>query len=336
MRQIGRVAIIGSGSWATAIAKIVMQNQKELVWYMRKPERIEKFKELKHNPDYLTIARFDVENITFSTDINEAISLANTVIFACPSPYLKSHCDLITESMDDKLVISVIKGIVAPENIPISVYLQQRFGLGDDRVATLSGPSHAEEVAFERLTYLTVGCRDLEIARMLADSFANFYVHTNVSDDIVGIQYAGVLKNIYALAAGICDGLKYGDNFQAVLVSNAIREMKRFINQVVKIPEGHENRHVSESVYTGDLLVTCYSKFSRNRMFGTMIGRGYSVKTAQLEMDMIAEGYYGTKCIKEINQAYGISIPIVDCVYNVLYKRMSPYVEVKLLSDALN
>jgi glycerol-3-phosphate dehydrogenase (NAD(P)+) len=257
---------------------------------------------------------------------------ADTLIFATPSPFLKEHLAKITESLAEKFVISVIKGIVPEENIVISEYLKQKFSLTDSQIAVVSGPSHAEEVAYERLTYLTVGCADVERATLYAEFFENHYVHTTVSQDVIGIEYAGVLKNIYAIAAGICSGLKYGDNFQAVLVANAMREMKRFINTIAPM----EDRHISESVYTGDLLVTAYSKFSRNHLFGTLIGKGYSVKTAQLEMEMVAEGYYGTKCIKEINQQYDIEIPIVEAIYNVLYKRMSPFVEIKLLSDTLS
>lgn len=327
----GKVAILGSGSWATAIAKIVQQNGAEMCWYLRSQERCDQFRAMKHNPVYLSSVRFDTEKIEFTTDINDAVRKSDTIIFAMPSPYLKQHVEMITESMAGKVAISVIKGIVSDENITISEYLSQKFNLGPAQIATLSGPSHAEEVAYERLTYLTVGCMDEDISTDIADFFQNHYVHTTMSQDILGVQYAGVLKNIYAIASGICNGLKYGDNFQAVLVANAIREMKRFINSIAPMPD----RHVSESVYTGDLLVTAYSKFSRNHLFGTMIGKGYTVKAAQMEMEMVAEGYYGTKCIKEINQKYGISIPIVDCVYNILYKRMSPYVEIKLLSDML-
>lgn len=331
MKIPGRVAILGSGSWATAVAKIVQQNGADMYWYMRNQERIDQFKCLGHNPAYLSSVRFDVSRIMFTTDINEAVKRSDTVIFAMPSPYLKQHAEKIEASFEDKVVISVIKGIVADDNTTITEYLQDKFGLKDNQIATLSGPSHAEEVAYERLTYLTVGCRDEEVAEDIADFFANYFVHTTTSTDIIGVQYAGVLKNIYAIASGIISGLKYGDNFHAVLVANSIREMKNFIAHIAPL----DNRNITESVYTGDLLVTSYSKFSRNHLFGTMIGKGYSVKTAQLEMEMIAEGYYGTKCIKEINQKYGISIPIVDCVYNILYKRMSPFVEIKLLSDLL-
>lgn len=330
MKIPGRVAILGSGSWATAVAKIVQQNGADMYWYMRNQDRIDEFKMLGHNPAYLSSVRFDVSHIMFTTDINEAVRRSDTVIFAMPSPYLKLHVEKIDASFEGKVVISVIKGIVADDNITITEYLQDKFNLADNQIATLSGPSHAEEVAYERLTYLTVGCKDEDVAEEIADFFANHYVHTTTSTDIIGVQYAGVLKNIYAIASGIIGGLKYGDNFHAVLVANSIREMKNFISHIAPL-----ERNITESVYTGDLLVTSYSKFSRNHLFGTMIGKGYSVKTAQLEMEMIAEGYYGTKCIKEINQKYGIPIPIVDSVYNILYKRMSPFVEIKLLSDLL-
>ncbi len=329
----GIVAILGSGSWSTAIAKIVQDNDADIWWYMRNPQRITEFKEKGHNPTYLSSVRFDLSRIHFTADINEAVRNSDMVIFGMPSPYLKQHVEKITESFEGKMVISIIKGIVQDLNIPISEYLTNTFSLQPGQFATLSGPSHAEEVAYERLTYLTVGCKNKENGQEIAEFFHNHYVHTTVSDDVIGVQFAGVLKNIYAIASGICSGLKYGDNFQAVLVANAMREMKRFINGIN--PEGRATRHISESVYTGDLLVTSYSRFSRNHMFGTMIGKGYSVKSAQLEMEMVAEGYYGTKCIKEINQKYGIQIPIVDCVYNILYKRMSPFVEFKLLSDML-
>ncbi len=304
-----------------------------ILGYMRNQERIEAFKAQGHNPAYLSSVKFDIERIHFTTDINAAIKACQMVIFAMPSPYLRQHVEQIDCDCTGKLVISVIKGIVQEENILISDYLKRELKLTDSQIMTLSGPSHAEEVAYERLTYLTVGCRDLEVAQEVADFFRNHYVHTSVSKDIVGVQLAGVLKNIYAIASGICQGLKYGDNFQAVLVANSIREMKRFINGYDPVDKGE--RHISESVYSGDLLVTAYSRFSRNHMFGTMIGKGYSVKAAQLEMEMVAEGYFGTKCIKEINQKYQIPIPIVDAMYNILYKRMSPFVEIKLLSDML-
>ena len=225
--------------------------------------------------------------------------------------------------------MTAIKGIVPDENLICSDYFNQIYNVPEDNLAVLGGPSHAEEVALNRLTYLTIGCADKEKAKAFAKMLSSDYVKSKTSDDVIGIEYASVLKNVYAIAAGICHGLKYGDNFQAVLISNAIQEMERFLNTVHPI-----DRSITESVYTGDLLVTGYSNFSRNRVFGTMIGQGYSVKSAQLEMEMIAEGYFATKCMKDINKHLHVNMPILDAVYNILYERISPTIEIKLLSEA--
>ena len=232
--------------------------------------------------------------------------------------------------MREKMIVTAIKGIVPEESLTVSRYFERQYNVPEEQVACIGGPSHAEEVALDRLCYLTVGCSDLANAQVVADLFANKYVKTNVSPDIEGIEFSSVLKNVYAIAAGICHGLKLGGNFQAVLVANALQEMKRFLRAVQP-----EDRHVSDSAYLGDLLVTMYSNFSRNRVFGTMIGQGYSVKTAQLEMEMIAEGYYGTSCMKILNKRYHVNMPILDAVYNILYEKISPSVEIKILSDSL-
>lgn len=320
---------MGGGSWATAVAKIVLEKVDHISWYMRRPEVIEDFKRLEHNPSYLTSVHFDVNRISFSSDINEVVRNCDTLIFVTPSPYLKNHLKKLKEKLHNKFVITAIKGIVPDENLICSEYFRQVFNVPDDNLAVLGGPSHAEEVALGRLTYLTIGCTDEEKAANFADLIASSYVKTKTNSDVIGIEYASVLKNVYAIASGICNGLKYGDNFQSVLVSNAVQEMSRFLNAVYPI-----ERIVYDSVYLGDLLVTSYSNFSRNRVFGTMIGRGYSVKSAQIEMEMIAEGFYGTKCMKEINRHFHVNMPILDAVYNILYEKISPSIEIKLLTDS--
>ncbi len=320
---------MGGGSWATAVAKIVLEKVDHISWYMRRPEVIEDFKRLEHNPSYLTSVHFDVNRISFSSDINEVVRNCDTLIFVTPSPYLKNHLKKLKEKLHNKFVITAIKGIVPDENLICSEYFRQVFNVPDDNLAVLGGPSHAEEVALGRLTYLTIGCTDEEKAANFADLIASSYVKTKTNSDVIGIEYASVLKNVYAIASGICNGLKYGDNFQSVLVSNAVQEMSRFLNAVYPI-----ERNVYDSVYLGDLLVTSYSNFSRNRVFGTMIGRGYSVKSAQIEMEMIAEGFYGTKCMKEINRHFHVNMPILDAVYNILYEKIPPSIEIKLLTDS--
>ena len=329
MFDCGKIAIIGGGSWATAIAKIVVGHTHHIGWYMRRNDRIDDFKRLGHNPAYLVSVRFNTDEIFFSSDINEMVQLYDTLVFVTPSPYLKNHLRKLKTRLRDKFIVTAIKGIVPDENVVCSEYFHQVYDVPYENLACLAGPSHAEEVALERLSYLTVACSD----RAKADSFAAIlrsnYIKTKTSADVVGIEYSSVLKNVYAIAAGICSGLKFGDNFQAVLMSNAIQEMARFLTSVIPM-----ERDVNDSAYLGDLLVTGYSNFSRNRVFGTMIGKGYSVKSAQIEMEMIAEGYFGTKCMKEINRHCHVNMPILDAVYNILYERISPQVEIKLLTDS--
>ena len=320
---------MGGGSWATAIAKIVLSKTETINWYMRRDDRIADFKRLGHNPAYLTSVKFDVKRINFSSNINEVVRESDTLIFVTPSPYLKSHLKKLKIKIKDKFIITAIKGIVPDDNLIVSEYFTQEYNVPAENIAVIAGPCHAEEVALERLSYLTIACPDTAKAQIVAERFASSYIKTSVSNDVAGIEYGSVLKNVYAIAAGICNGLKYGDNFQAVLMSNAVQEMNRFLTTVHPL-----DRNVYDSAYLGDLLVTGYSNFSRNRAFGTMIGKGYSVKSAQIEMEMIAEGYYGTKCIKEINKHYHVNMPILDAVYNILYERISPSIEIKLLTDS--
>ena len=329
MFSCGKIAIVGGGSWATAIAKIVVGKTHHIGWYMRRDDQINDFRRLGHNPSYLTSVHFDVNEVYFSSDLNHIVQLYDTLVFVVPSPYLKNHLKRLKTRLKEKFIITAIKGIVPDENLVCSEYFHQIFDVPYDNLACLGGPSHAEEVALERLSYLTVGCLNPDKAQAFADVLTSGFIKTKTSTDVIGIEYSSVLKNVYAIAAGICSGLKMGDNFQAVLMSNAVQEMCRFLQSVYPL-----ERNVYDSVYLGDLLVTGYSNFSRNRVFGTMIGKGYSVKTAQMEMEMIAEGYFGTKCMKEINRHFHVNMPILDAVYNILYERISPQVEIKLLTDS--
>ncbi len=329
MYDCGKIAIIGGGSWATAIAKIVVQHTHHIGWYMRREDQIEDFKRMSHNPSYLTSVHFDVNEISFNSDLNKIIEAYDTLVFVVPSPYLKNHLRKLKVRLKDKFIVTAIKGIVPDENLICTEYFHQVFDVPHDNLACIGGPSHAEEVALERLSYLTVGCSDMEKAQAFAEVLSSQYIKTKTSTDVIGIEYSSVLKNVYAIAAGICNGLKFGDNFQAVLIANAVQEMARFLQSVYPI-----ERNVYDSVYLGDLLVTGYSNFSRNRVFGTMIGKGYSVKSAQMEMEMIAEGYFGTKCMKEINRHWHVNMPILDAVYNILYERIAPKIEIKLLTDS--
>lgn len=330
MDESSRVGIIGSGSWATAIAKILLNNVPSINWYFRDKAHIADFKRQKHNPNYLTSVEFNPDNLFLSDDINEVVRQSDILILAIPSAFLKSALSSLTEPLHDKFIVSAIKGLVPDENLIIGHYFHKFYNVPTSSIGVISGPCHAEEVALERLSYLTISCQDVKRARLFASFLACPYIMTTISDDIYGTEYAAVLKNIMAVASGICHGLGYGDNFQAVLISNGIQEIKRFVDTVHPI-----TRDIKSSAYLGDLLVTAYSQFSRNRMFGTMVGKGYSVKYAQMEMLMIAEGYYAVKSIKEINDKYKVNMPITEAVYNIIYERISPAIEVRLLTEHL-
>lgn len=323
-----KVAILGSGSWATALAKIILSNVEEINWYIRKQETIDEFIENRRNPNHLEWAYFDTTKIYFSTNINEVIDLSDTIILAIPSPYVKACLDEISIDISHKKIISAVKGMIPDENILITDYLHDHYGIPEEQLGIIAGPCHAEEIALERLSYLTIGCTDINQAKTWSELFANKYVHITPSNDVVGLEYSSVMKNIYAIAAGMCTSLRYGDNFQAVLLTNAMHEIMRFAQATSDIP-----RDITNSGYLGDVLVTAYSNFSRNRQFGQMIGMGYSVKAAQTEMEMIAEGYYGTKAIYMTNKKYGVNLPIVDAMYQILYNRKSPKTTIKELTQ---
>lgn len=330
MQTKPKIAIIGSGSWATALAKILLNNVERINWYFRNADNIEEFKHFRHNPGYLRGVEFDTGRIDFHNDINEAFESSEMILLGTPSAFLNQTLAELKCELNQKYIVSGIKGIVPEENLIVGQYLNQKFKLSYDRIGVIAGPCHAEEVALERLSYLTIACPDIRRARYFANKFDCPYIRTHVSDDIFGTEYTSVLKNIIAIACGIVNGLRYGDNFQAVLVSNAIQEIKRFVDRVHPI-----KRDIKSSAYLGDLLVTAYSQFSRNRTFGIMVGKGYSTRSAQLEMHMVAEGYYATKSIHEINQAYKVNLPICEAVYRILYENESPAAEIRRLTEKL-
>lgn len=331
MTPLGNIAVLGGGSWATALAKLLLQNCDNISWYMRRDDRIEEFLRLGHNPAYLTDVNFDTLRIRFSSDINEVCAAADVLLLAMPSPYFKSHTDKITVPLADKTIVSAVKGIVPDDNKLITDYMVDNFGVDHNRALVISGPCHAEEVALDRPCYLTIGCHDIDLAAEFGKTINSKHTHTIASTDVEGIEYAAVLKNVYAIAAGIIHGMKRGDNFLAMLVSNAIREMERFVGAVAP-----RERCICDSVYLGDLLVTSYSRFSRNHNFGSMIGNGYSVTAARMEMEQTAEGYYGVKCITDINKKYGVDMPILDAVYNILYRNISPAKALSKLSGSFS
>lgn len=315
MESNKKFAVIGGGSWATAISKMLCENQEKIAWYMRSTYALEHLKQQKHNPNYLSSVAFDTNKLQLTNDINEAIQFADVVIFAIPSAFLSSELEKMTVSLEGKIIFSAIKGIVPETSLIVGEHFHDIFSIPYENIGVITGPCHAEEVALERLSYLTIACADEEKAKYVAKNLASYYIKTKTSDDIVGTEYAAVLKNIYSIAAGIAHGLGYGDNFQAVLMSNAIREMKKFIKKVHRM-----KRNINDSAYLGDLLVTGYSVFSRNRMFGNMIGKGYTVKSAQMEMSMVAEGYYACKSAYNLNLEYKAKTPIIDAVYQILYE----------------
>ena len=331
MSEQQKIAVFGGGSWATAIVKMLSENLENVGWYMRDIQTIEHIKENHHNPKYLSSAELDANRLELSADINDMVAKYDVLIFAIPSAFLVSELSKLSISLEHKIIFSAIKGIVPETGLIVGEHFNREYQIPLENIGVITGPCHAEEVAMERLSYLTIACQDEEKAKKMAKSLESWYINAKTSDDIIGTEYAAVLKNIYAVAAGIAHGLGYGDNFQAVLMSNAIREMKRFIRKVHKM-----KRNINNSAYLGDLLVTGYSTFSRNRHFGNMIGKGYTVKSAQLEMSMIAEGYYAAKSAHKISQENKTKTPIIDAVFAILYDQKNPKKEFKKLTDKLD
>lgn len=347
MDKLNTIAIIGGGSWATALAKILSDNSNHAVtsgntpfhnslqirWWMRNNESIEFINQYKHNPNYLSSVQLNLDVIKLQSNLPETISYSDVVIMAVPAAFLSqtlSENRLEPSHFRDKVVVSAIKGIIPKDNLIIGDFFYKKYNVPYNSFVVISGPCHAEEVAMEKLSYLTVSSQNEQKAILIANLLKCHYIKTITSDDIFGTEYSAVLKNIVAIASGVCHGIGYGDNFQAVLISNAIQEIKRFVDAVHPI-----ERDIKDSAYLGDLLVTAYSQFSRNRTLGSMIGKGYSAKSAMIEMGMIAEGYYASACIHEINKKHNVQMPICDAIYNILHEKITPRVEMRLLSEKL-
>jgi glycerol-3-phosphate dehydrogenase (NAD(P)+) len=330
MNSETRIAVLGGGSWGTALVKLLLNNVSHLNWFIRNEEDIKFIKKYAHNPKYITSIIFDTKNISFYHKIDMAIENSDLLVLAIPAPFVEQSLEAYKGSFTGKFIVSAVKGIIPVHNLTVAEYFNRVHSVPFGSAGIISGPCHAEEIALERLSYLTVASKNKKDARYIADLISCHYVKPKISTDIYGTEYAAVLKNIVAIAAGICHGLGYGDNFQAVLVSNAHQEIKRFLDKTYK-----SKRKINSSPYLGDLLVTTYSQFSRNRTFGTMIGKGYSIKSAQLEMNMVAEGLYAVGCISEINQRYKVNMPVINAVYNILHQKISPAIEIKLLEEKL-
>ncbi len=326
------VCVLGGGSWATALVKILSNNAGHVYWWLRNEESVEFIRQYRHNPNYLSDVDIDLQKVTPTTELKVALASAPVLVLAIPAAFLKTALIPVSPAdFEGKVVFSAIKGIVPEHNMIVGDFMHEIFEVPVQQIGVISGPCHAEEVAMEKLSYLTVACPESSTAAHMAALLTCRYIRTVRSDDIYGTEYAAVLKNVMAIASGISHGLGYGDNFQAVLISNAIREIKRFVDAVQPL-----HRDINDSAYLGDLLVTAYSQFSRNRTFGSMLGKGYSVKSAQLEMNMVAEGYYAVSCIHEINKKLKVDLPICEAVYNIIYEKISARVEMKLLTEKLS
>lgn len=311
--------MIGYGSWATALVHVLQENRQHIWWHIRNDEVMESLQTEGRNAKYLYDIEFDMNLINASTDINEVVRNSDIIIIAAPSAYLKNFLKDLQEPLTDKFILSATKGIIPDDYKTITEFFRDTYGLPYEQLGLISGPSHAEEVSRDKMSYLTVACTDDGNGRIIGGCFSTPKLHIQYSKDIYGIEYAGILKNIYALAGGIATGLGYGDNFRAVLTAASAQEMTRFIQESYPF-----DRNTMEYAYLGDLLVTSYSSFSRNRRLGQLIGHGCTVKSALNEMTMIAEGYFASECIRHINERHGISMPIADMVYDVLYRRANP------------
>jgi len=331
-----RCAVVGHGSWATGLVKILTDgnaagNGERVGWYVRNPEVLDSLEREGRNPRYLSDVEFDTGQLALSGDIDRTVAEADVVILATPSAFLKTYLEGLTAPLAGKLVISAIKGIVPGNYQSVTEYMMHSHGLSLGSTGVIGGPSHAEEVAMERLSYLTVACENLDNARMMTHKLAARYIRATISADIHGVEYAAILKNIYALSVGICAGLGYGDNFLSVLISNGAREMRRFLDGAFPCA----CRDTDVSAFLGDLLVTASSPFSRNRRFGMMIGKGLHARSAQIELGGVAEGYYASETVRHVCEGYGIDMPIADAVHAILYEGASPSKTMRNLTNKL-
>ena len=330
IKDNSRCGVIGYGTWATALVYTLLKNGKDIWWHIRNEEVLESINTDGRNAKYLSDVELKKEKINATADINEVVRNCEIILIAAPSAYLKDFLKDLSEPLEGKFILSATKGIIPDDYTTITEFFNRTYNIPYDSLGIISGPSHAEEVSRDRLSYLTVATKDSDNGRMIAEMFATNSVKISLSADIYGIEYAGILKNIYALAAGLCSGLGYGDNFRAVLTSACASELTRYIQESYPF-----ERNTLNSAYLGDLLVTSYSSFSRNRRLGQMIGRGCTVKSALNEMTMVAEGYFAAACIHHINERHGISMPIADMVYDILYRRANPRKRMQILTELL-
>ena len=325
-----RIAVIGYGSWATAIVKLLEENRQHVNWHIRNQEVLDSLLEEGINPRYLNDVEFDKTYIHPTGDINKVVAESEIIVLACPSAYLKTFLAPLEEPLNGKFIVSAIKGIVPDDYCTVVEYIHDHYDVSFKQLGVFTGPSHAEEVSRGKLSYLTMVCTDMENAHLLGEKFASPSIRISYSADLYGIEYAAILKNIYALACGLAVGLGYGDNFLAVLIANSANELTRFIQESYP-----DERNTLQSAYLGDLLVTCYSNYSRNRRLGLLIGHGCTVKSALNEMTMVAEGYFASSCIHHINERHQIKMPIADMVYEVLYNKASARKKMKELTSQL-
>lgn len=326
---MNKIGIIGGGSWATALLKILLNNQIELNWWIRKPETVEFINNFNHNPDYLSYFHFNTQYLNISSNLTEVINNSDILIWSVPAAFMHDTLSMFEiPELKNKKHITAIKGILPQYTTTMSEYLNSVHKVPLNNIGMIAGPCHAEEVAMEKLSFLTIASSNDEITSLFADLLNCRYIKVKKNNDLIGVEYSAVLKNIFAVAAGICNGLGYGDNYQAILCVNAVNEARKFLDALCPT-----KRDVIDSAYTGDIIVTLYSQFSRNRVFGTLIGKGYSVKYSMIEMKGVAEGYYAVRGVKDIIDKIGVNMPIINAVYNILYNNISPAIEMKILAD---